>query len=349
MAWKLDQRFKRRIPLVLRERDGNIYLQLQIKVARENGLGVGSYYIKFYQVKSGSYEQVGNKVWEALNQFQEYSDLTMQQFETLTHMTKEEYDKMSFNNILDFCSAKDDKELTRDYISCFIRYSLITKKYTFNLEWPIRRGAQYYTDGCDSTGEPNILTFDTPLEFYEGCPSKELGRMVMEALDRSKRIGDIVNRRKPDRKIVELLDEAESIISVKIPKDRHFVDVEDNGVGELYQVYAYETEAGRDPVAYFYIGMAAELRCNIEYDHIRQVWSEVYGKPEEMNIQEVELGRFHLRVEMRNKKTHRISYLTQLEEDLLLECGMEVEYPNRRKKTDARLAKMFEDFAGDCR
>lgn len=349
MAWILPEYFDERIPLVLRERDGNIYLQLQIDVAKEDGLRAGSCYKIFYQVKSESYEQVGKKVWEALNQYLEYSDLTLQQFEALTHMTKEEYDIVSSNGAVEFCSAKDHRELNRDYISCHIDYSLVTKKYTFVLEWPIRRGANYYVDFADSTGEPNVLTFDTPLEFYEGCPPKELGRMVMEALDRSKRIGDIVNRRKPARKTVELLDEAGSTISVKIPKDRHFIDVEDNGVGELYQVYAYETEAGRDPVAYFYIGMAAELRCNIEYDHIRQVWSEVYGKPEEMDIREVELGRFHLRVEMRNKKTHRISYLTQLEEDLLLECGMEVEYPNRRKKTDFRLAKMFEDFAGDCR
>lgn len=349
MAWKLQAYFDERIPLVLRERDGNIYLQLQIDVARDDGLRAGPYYKKFYQVKSGSYEQVGEKVWEALNQYLEYSDLTLQQFEALTHMTKEEYDTTSFNNILEFCSAKDDKELTRDYISCSIGYSLVTKKYTFGLEWPIRRGADYYTDFADSAGKPNLITFDTPLEFYEGCPAGELGRMVMEALDRSRRIGDIVNRRKPARKTVELLDGAESTISVKIPKDRHFVDLEDNGVGELYQVYAYQTEVGQDPVAYFYIGMAAELCCNMEHDHIRQVWSEVYGKPEEMDIREVEFGRFHLRVEMRNKKTHRISYLTRLEEDLLLECGMEVEYPNRRKKTDARLAKMFEDFAGNCR
>lgn len=347
MAWILPEYFDMRIPLVLLERDGNIYLQLQIDVAREDGLRAG-YYIELYQVKSGVYEQVGEKVWEALNQYLEYTDLTLQQFEAMTHMTIEEYDIVSSNDILEFCSAKDDKEFIRDYISCHIDYSLVTKKYTFVLEWPIRRGA-YYVDFADSTGEPNILMFDTPLEFYEGCPPKELGRMVMEALDRSKRIGDIVDRRKPDRKTVELLDEAGSTIFVKIPKDRHFIDVEDNGVGELYQVYAYETEAGQDPVAYFYIGMAAELRCNMEHDHIRQVWAEVYGKPEEMDIREVELGRFHLRVEMRNKKTHRISYLTQLEEDLLLECGMEVEYPNRRKKTDARLAKMFEEFARNCR
>ena len=74
-----------------------------------------------------------------------------------------------------------------------------------------------------------------------------------------------------------------------------------------------------------------------------------YGKAEFFEVQEVEYGVFKLRVEMRNKATHKISYLLQMEEDLLLECGMDVHQPNRRKKLDENLSALFEEFTLECK
>ena len=71
-----------------------------------------------------------------------------------------------------------------------------------------------------------------------------------------------------------------------------------------------------------------------------------YGKAE---FFEVQYGVFKLRVEMRNKATHKISYLLQMEEDLLLECGMDVHQPNRRKKLDENLSALFEEFTLECK
>lgn len=50
---------------------------------------------------------------------------------------------------------------------------------------------------------------------------------------------------------------------------------------------------------------------------------------------------FKLRIEMKNKDTHKISYILKMKEDLLLECGMDVHRPNRRKKLNERLADII--------
>lgn len=83
--------------------------------------------------------------------------------------------------------------------------------------------------------------------------------------------------------------------------------------------------------------------------NVRSSWEEVYGKAEFFEIQECDCGIFKLRVEMRNKDTHKISYFLQLEEDLILECGMDVHQPNRRKKLDEKLVDMFREFILSCK
>ena len=97
------------------------------------------------------------------------------------------------------------------------------------------------------------------------------------------------------------------------------------------------------------MGIAPELDCNLDVQNIKSCWEEVYGKAEFFEVQEVEYGLFKLRVEMRNKATHKISYLLQMEEDLLLECGMDVHQPNRRKKLDENLSALFEEFTLECK
>ena len=83
--------------------------------------------------------------------------------------------------------------------------------------------------------------------------------------------------------------------------------------------------------------------------NIQKVWETMYGTVEQWEVKEQETGIFTLRVEMKNKEHHRISYLLQMEEDLLLECTMDVMQPNRRKKTDAKLVEMLEKFVMDCK
>ena len=95
--------------------------------------------------------------------------------------------------------------------------------------------------------------------------------------------------------------------------------------------------------------MAAELDCSLEMENVRSTWEELYGKQDFFDMQEIERGIFELRFEMKNKDIHKISHFLQIEEDLLLECSMEVHSPNKRKKLDEDLAKLFAEFAGSCK
>ena len=148
-------------------------------------------------------------------------------------------------------------------------------------------------------------------------------------------------------KSLELLDG--STLTVKHPSEKHFTDYEDCGAAEIYQCYSYLPKEDAESSADFFVGIAAELGCDLSPENIRSSWEDVYGKADIFEIQEVDYGIFNLRVEMRNKKTHKISYLLQMGEDLLLECGMDVHQPNRRKKLDERLVELFGEFALSCK
>lgn len=147
-------------------------------------------------------------------------------------------------------------------------------------------------------------------------------------------------------KQLELIDG--SMLTVKPPKDKHFEDCGDAGSAEIYQCYSYKANDDAESSADFYVGIAPELDCNLNSENIRAAWEEIYGEAEHFAVGECECGIFKLRVEMRNKQTHRISYLLQMEEDLLLECGMAVHQPNRRKKMDEKLGELFEEFVVNC-
>lgn len=150
----------------------------------------------------------------------------------------------------------------------------------------------------------------------------------------------------PTKKL-ELLDG--STLTVKHPRDNHFDDFEDCHAAEIYQCYSYLPQEDAEPSADFFIGIAPELDCNLDALNIRTSWEDFYGKADFFERKEVEYGIFKLRVEMKNKHTHKISYFLRQDEDLLLECGMDVHQPNRRKKLDEKLVDLFQEFSLSCK
>ncbi len=177
--------------------------------------------------------------------------------------------------------------------------------------------------------------------------AKELGKNILECIAILKANSSIV---KPDpypEKSVELSDG--STMTVKHPADKHFEDYEDAHAAEIYQCYCYLPTEGAESSAEFFVGAASEINCNLSHTNIKNRWEEVYGKAESFKVKECEYGEFCVRAEMKNKTTHKISYFLQMEEDLILECGMDVHQPNRRKKLDERLEGLFEQFALRCR
>ena len=191
------------------------------------------------------------------------------------------------------------------------------------------------------------MTFDTPLEFTDHSDPEKLGKMIIEALDRSRKIGEKLSGKYRPPKIIELLSGSEII--VEAPRDKHFSDYGDYGVGELHQAYLYFAKEGAEPSANFYLGIASELDCDMNEDNIRKAWEELHGKAEFFEVTSVEHGIFKLRAEIKNKSVHRISYLLQIDESELLDCTMELRKPNTRKKLDEKLTGMFEEFARQCR
>ena len=342
MSFKLRSDFKRRIPLVIRRRNNVVYFQTQIDIARADGY-CRRVYIEKYKTDD-NVKEIGMLAGKLLKRFEDIGDLSIAEFEDLVGMDIEQYEKSisEGEDYLKFHDAKDQKDFERNYDWCSLDYEIAEKKYSFTLWW-YKKGS---LGNCShSTGEPGILTFDTPLEFTDYSDPEKLGEMIIEGLDRSRKITDRVAGNPYPEKNIELLNESK--LTVSAPRDKHFIDEEDYGVGEVYQLYGYyPREDSEEASAVFYIGIAAELDCDISEENIRRAWEKQNGKAEFFEVKPTECGIFKLRAEMRNKKVHRISYLLQIDECELLDCTMELLKPNSRKKLDERLTAMFEEFAG---
>ncbi len=177
--------------------------------------------------------------------------------------------------------------------------------------------------------------------------AEEIGRTVLDVLEAAEAYYQDHNESKAWRKKnVELMDGTN--LTVTAPKDRHFEDCEDCNMAEIYQCYEYHTQEGSESSAEFFVGMAAELDCSLASADVLASWEDIYGKTDFFEMKEADHGIFKFRAEMRNKDCHKISCFLQTAEDLLLECGMQVHQPNRRKKLDEKLAALFEEFALGC-
>ncbi|MCM1553089.1 MAG: hypothetical protein NC092_10400 [Butyrivibrio sp.] len=177
---------------------------------------------------------------------------------------------------------------------------------------------------------------------------EKLGQAVIDVLEASEEF--YKDHKETDawrRQVIELLDDSK--LTITYPKDSHFQDYEDCNSAEIYQCFSYLTQDGAESSADFFVAMAAELDCCLERSHVESVWERIFGKADFFEMKEVSHGIFKLRIEMRNKDSHKISYILQTDEDLLLECGMQVHKPNKRKKLDGKLTELFEEFALDCR
>jgi len=95
--------------------------------------------------------------------------------------------------------------------------------------------------------------------------------------------------------------------------------------------------------------MAPEIDCNLQPENVRECWEQIYGAAESFQIHEASKGIYTQYAEMKNKSIHKISYFLRQNEDLVLECGMLLHMPNRRKKLEEKLLPLFEEFAANCK
>lgn len=139
------------------------------------------------------------------------------------------------------------------------------------------------------------------------------------------------------------------MLIVKTPKDSHFEDSGDGSAAEIYQCYSYIPKENAESSAQFFLGIAPELDCNLETTDIQNAWEDLYGKADYFDVRKGTHGIYSTRAELKNKEIHKISYFLQISNDLLLECGMDVHQPNKRKKLDEKLVQQFEEFALSCK
>ena len=338
--------FTERIPLSIRRRGNTFYFQLQHEV-----VGPDRYrqmpFLEYDKITTSNFADIGSIAIRLLNRFHEISDFTIHGLENmLANNDSSLLNQTNFNH-LEFLEAKDLKDCSLSYDMCNIEYCISENIYKFNIWWHKKGNVNLIS--CDSSqGEKGVLTFDEPLEFTDYPDSESLGRMIVEALDRSRKITDKVAGNPYPEKNIELLNESK--LTVSAPRDKHFSDNDDYGVGELYQAYMYfPREDSEEASAAFYIGMAAELNGEINEEAIRRAWEKQNGKAEFFEVKAVEHGIFKLRAEMRNKSVHRISYLLEIADGDLLDCTMELRKPNSRKKLDEKLTALFEEFARQCK
>ena len=344
MKAKLQPRFKRRIPLVCLLKGNTIWFRSQIEVARADGLCAGTH-VEFNQISAYKpLREIGEFVIMLLERFQTMGDLSLDEVRDLTGFEFESDEYNNYQASKEFIKNHKDR---RAYTETFIDYILETNKYGFKYCWYEKyRNSYAWTPSDDSYGSPGVLTFKTSLEFTGYPEPEEMGRMLFEAFDRSRMMGKIVQHGHPP-KAITLLNGSE--ILVEEPDDKHFSDCDDYGLGEMHQVYMYFHGDGAEHSAEFYLGIAAELDCDMSEDNIHEALKNQHGKADFFEVKSVEHGIFKLRAEMRNKSVHRISYLLQIDESELLDCTMELHKPNSRKKLDEKLSGLFEEFARRCK
>ena len=348
MNAKLQEYFKSRLPLVIRKRDEYIYFQLQIDIARNDGLRAGKY-IETEKIKfEGNPELIGKVAKDMILRFHELGDLSVEDFKRITREDEiDAYEKEEYFRRLKFFGAENEEELSNKYDKCFIEYMLFENKYSFALAWAYNEGKRFFLDDSPSTGKKGILTFNNALEFYDDVLPEQLGEMIMEALDRSNKMAAAMSRGTLPDKEIDLLEG--TTVTVTPPKDKHFVDYEDAGVGEIYQDYSYIAKEDAESSADFMLTVAPELYEELSCDNIRSAWLNAFGETEEISVTETKYGIFSYRAEFKSKKMYRIAYFRELNDGTAVECCMEITNPAKKKKLVEKLPILFEQFALKCK
>ncbi|MBP3337779.1 MAG: hypothetical protein J6L69_00055, partial [Lachnospiraceae bacterium] len=342
MIHRLQNYFTKRIPINIRKKNDEIYIQLQCNVANKDGLNAGMY-VEMYKI-SGQQDRkyVGKIILDKLKYYHEIADMQLEDVTKLTNMTMQDYEEYAKKYILEFLNEKDYNDVEKKFLNCWISYRLETNDYEICLGWIKKHGNKYYHESSNSLGDKKVMTFDTPLVFDDNVKPEVLGSMLFEAFERCQMLTDRASGEFYARKEIDLLDESK--LTYEEPRDKHFVDFEDGGVAEIYQIYSYLPSEDAESSCDIYLGIASEIDCNIEEENVKTSWEKYYGKATDFVYEECKKGIFTHRAEIKNSKAHKISYLLKQDEELVLECSYVLHQPSRRKKLNEKLQEVFEKF-----
>lgn len=263
-------------------------------------------------------ELVGNKVLEALNVIMN---------EPRPDFSLENYDGMWEKNT----KYKTWNSFWKNNLEATIYMSEEYKGYVRIASW-VKSSRVSIHEGM---AKEIFIPFDSPAEVY--------GEAVLEVF---RALEEKMRDKAYDRKITLL---NESTLSFIPPKERHFESYGDMGAMECYHSYSYIAKEGDESSADFFFSIAPEIDCDLSAENVKQAWENCYEEAESFEMKEKQKGIYTHCAEMRNKSVYKKSYFLKQEEDLILECGMMVYQPNRRKKLCEKLDGMFEEFAVSCR
>ena len=341
------KRFKSRTPLYIRRRNGVIFFQTQIEVARSDGFRSGIYY-EYSKIDSQkSYTEIGGIALSELKRFDELSDLSESEFSSLTGVNMQVYEETSDELRLKYMGANNFQELMTEYEECSVHYDLTSKKFSFSLSWLWKKGKQYLRDDCLSTGQKGLLEFKETLEFDFGISSDQLGKMIIEALHRGNLLTNSALGNRQTSKSIMLNNG--KIIRITPPKDEHFIDYDDAGTAELYQVYSYIDKNDNESILDFMLTSAPELYDSLNCEAINKAWNDAFDSIEKIQVFEGEFGVFRYSAEMEATELYRLAYFTTIHNDLVLECCLEVAHPKKKKSIIKKLLPQFKQFVMDIK
>ena len=348
MKKRLQEQFRSRIPIVIRRRNNMFYYQLQIDIAGNDGLCEDMYH-EFYKFDSKlSIREIGVYTLNLIKRFHLLGDLSVEEFNELTGQTISDYKQNKGKGFLEFMDARNSKEVEEKYTMCTISYDVINDEYTFNLSWISKNGPHNYYASSLSTGKEGLMTFEEPLKFGNDITAEPLGRMILEAFDRSQMMSEKLSGKFTGAKTVDIINER--YLEIIEPTDEHFIDYGDGGLGDIIQMYSYVSKEGAKSSAAFYLSCATELMDELlSCDSVRAAWMNIYGSENEIEVKETEYGIYRFRAEIKNNNVYRIAYFTDCYGDILLECCMEIPNPSKKKKLVDALPPLFEQFAFRCK
>ena len=171
--------------------------------------------------------------------------------------------------------------------------------------------------------------------------TEEIGKSVIDVFAASESYyGSKKAYKVKDKRTISLLDEKKIVINSRW--DDKWVDFQDGGSAEIYQLYKYVADDG-DVLACIYWGIAPELDCDMSRDNVMTSWKRLYGKVDVYEYKLVTGSIFSTCAEMENEDVHKISYYVQMMDDLLLECGLEILKENVSGKQASQFIKFFND------
>lgn len=192
------------------------------------------------------------------------------------------------------------------------------------------------------------ITMDKDIKLPLDVGAEEMGRAVVEILDAADAIynSGMEIDAYPE---TELEMDNGAVLIYRTPEDDKFNDEGDCHAAEVYQAYSYVANDYSEPKAWFSLSPAAYFDAMPTEKELIELWEEQYESAEGLELAEENMGMFTLRAEMHNKKYYKLSYFADLGDEFLLECSMEVEEPNRRKKMLEKLKSLFVRFVKSCK